>query len=126
MKFSIDKHDKYVLIQIDEDRLDTLFAPALKSEFVVLNAAGFRNMIVDLSKVKYVDSSGLSSILIGNRLCSNVGGSFVVSCLQPNVQKLIEISQLQTILNIVPTNQEATDFVFIEEIERDLSRNEDV
>ena len=125
MKFSIDKHDKYVLIKIEEDRLDTLVAPALKSELVVLNAAGFRNIIVDLSKIKYADSSGLSSILIGNRLCAGVGGSFVISRLQPSVQKLIEISQLQTILNIVPTNQEATDFVFIEEIERDLNRDEE-
>ena len=34
--------------------------------------------------------------------------------------KLISISQLDSILNITPTAQEAIDFIFMDEIEKDL------
>ena len=81
-------------------------------------------MVVDLSATKYCDSSGLSSILVANRLCKNVEGTFVLSALQDPVKKLITISQLDTILNITPTVDEAVDFLFMEEVERDLTSEE--
>ena len=55
-----------------------------------------------------------------HRLCKNVNGSFVLTGLQESVSKLVSISQLDTILNITPTLNEAVDFVFMEEVEKDL------
>ena len=122
MKLSIDKHEKYILLTLQEEKLDTLIAPQLKSEMIYINAEGYRNIILDLRNVSYADSSGLSAILRGNQLCSSVGGTFVITGLQATVQKLIEISQLDSILNIVPSVEEGTDLIFIEEIERDLKK----
>ncbi len=120
MNLSIDKKDKYSLLTIEDEKLNTLNAPDLKSEFVRLNTDGIRNFILDLENVTFVDSSGLSAILTANRLCKNSNGTLVLSGLQENVQKLIKISQLENILNIVPTVQEAIDFVLMEEVERDM------
>ena len=120
MKFTVEKHEKYALISIGNENLDTLVAPELKSEFVMFNTAGIRNIILDLSEVQYADSSGLSAILVGNRLCGSVKGSFVLAKVHPNVMNLIRISKLDNILSIVPSVEEATDLVFIEEIEREL------
>ena len=61
MKYTIDKKDSYTIITIEEKKLDTTVAPDLKSEFVKLNAEGINNLILDLTNVKYTDSSGLSS-----------------------------------------------------------------
>lgn len=119
MKYSIDKQDKYSLFRLEDDKLNTLNAPKLKSELVVLNAQGSKNLILDLSEVHFVDSSGLSAILIGNRLCKNSSGTFAVSNLNEYVVKLIKISQLDTILNIFGTVEEAVNFVLLEEAERD-------
>ena len=74
MKYTIDKKESYTIITIEEKKLDTTVAPDLKSEFVKLNAEGINNLILDLTNVKYTDSSGLSSILIANRLCNSTGG----------------------------------------------------
>jgi anti-sigma B factor antagonist len=123
MKFSIDKRDKYSLFKLEDDKLNTLNAPKLKSELVVLNASGTKNIILDLSEVSFVDSSGLSAILIGNRLCKNVNGTFAVTRLNDYVAKLVKISQLDSILNILPTVEEAIDFVMMEEVERDAKGN---
>jgi len=121
MKFSIDKKEKHCVISLQEEKLTSLIAPDLKSEFVLLNAEGFKNIILDLMSVKFADSSGLSSILIANRLCSTANGTFVICNVQENVMKLLKISQLDTILHIIPTLQEAVELVIMEEIERDVN-----
>jgi len=125
MKYTIDKKENYTIITIDEKKLDTTIAPDLKSEFVKLNAEGISNLILDLSNVKYTDSSGLSSILIANRLCNSTNGLLILSGLQDHVMKLITISKLESVLNILPTVEEAIDRVFLHEIERDLTNKEE-
>lgn len=120
MKINLDKRDKYIQITLEEQRLDTLIAPKLKSELVYLNTEGYRNVILNLKEVGYADSSGLSAILRGNQLCKAAGGTFVLTGLRSPVQKLIEISQLTSVLNIVGTQEEAEDLIFIDEIERDI------
>jgi anti-anti-sigma factor len=122
MKFSIDKHEKYVLIKLNESKLNSLISPQLKSEFILTNTEGLRNIILDLSAVKYSDSSGLSSLLVGHRLCKNSEGSFIITGLNENITRLITISQLENVLSIVPTVEEAIDIVFMEEIEKELKK----
>lgn len=122
MKFSIDKHEKYVLIKLNESKLNSLISPQLKSEFILINTEGLRNIILDLSVVKYSDSSGLSSLLVGHRLCKNSEGSFIITGLNENITRLITISQLENVLSIVPTVEEAIDLIFMEEIEKELKK----
>ena len=125
MKYTIDKKENYTVITIDEKKLDTTIAPDLKSEFVKLNAEGINNLILDLTNVKYTDSSGLSSILIANRLCNSSNGLLILTGLQDHVKKLIAISKLESVLTILPTPEEAIDRVFLHEIERDLTGKEE-
>lgn len=125
MKYTIDKKENYTVITIDEKKLDTTIAPDLKSEFVKLNAEGINNLILDLNNVKYTDSSGLSSILIANRLCNSSNGLLILTGLQDHVMKLITISKLESVLNILPTVEEGIDRVFLHEIESDLTNKED-
>ncbi|WP_353132549.1 STAS domain-containing protein [Pseudopedobacter sp.] len=122
MKFSVDKHEKYVLIKLDEPKLNTLVSPQLKSELILTNTEGQRNIILDMSEVKYVDSSGLSSILVGHRLCKNSDGTFVLTGLSDAVSRLLAISQLDNIITVVPKVEEAIDIIFMEEIEKELNK----
>ncbi|MBL4715021.1 MAG: STAS domain-containing protein [Bacteroidia bacterium] len=120
MKVTLDKEDKFTTVRVHNEKLDTLVAPDLKSELVKINAEGVKNVIFDLSEVRYIDSSGLSSILVGNRLCNAVNGTFVLCNLQDAVKKLISISQLDNVLNISGTQEEAQDLIYMEELEKDL------
>ena len=123
MNFEIEKKDNYAVVRVKVEKLDSQISPSLKSELVVLNADEFKNIIIDLSDTRYCDSSGLSAILVANRLCKNSGGSFVLCNLQRSVSKLISISQLDTILNITPTYEEATDLLAMESIEKDIDKD---
>ncbi|MBL7892547.1 MAG: STAS domain-containing protein [Bacteroidia bacterium] len=112
MSFQVNKNEKYTVIRLKSEKLDTTVAPSLKSELVILNADGVKHMIIDLTEVRYCDSSGLSSILVANRLCKNANGAFVLTGLQEPVEKLIAISQLDSILNIAKSEQESIDMLF--------------
>lgn len=122
MKFTVDKHEKYVLIKLNENKLNSLISPQLKSELILTNTEGQRNIILDLSNVKYSDSSGLSSLLVGHRICKNAEGTFILTGINENIARLITISQLENILTIVGTVDEAIDLIFMEEIEKELKR----
>lgn len=124
MKYTIDKQEKYSLLALHEEKLDSSVAPSLKSELITLHAEGIKNIILDLSEVKYTDSSGLSALLVGNRILQEDGGVFVLAALTDHTMKLIKISQLDSVLNIVPTIQEAIDSVFMHEIEKDMKEGE--
>ena len=125
MKYSVDKQEKYAVFQLQEDNLNSLVAPKVKSEFVILSNEGVKNLILDMSEVKFVDSSGLSAILTANRLWKNLGSFVLTGIEHPSVKKLIEISRLDTVLSIVPTVAESIDFIFMDEIERELNGEED-
>ena len=120
MNFTTDKQEKYALVKVLEGKLDATVSPVLKAELVQLNASGNNNLILDLSAVKYIDSSGLSAILVANRLCQDVQGVLVLTGVNDHVMKLIKISQLNTILEILPTVPEAIDAVFMKELEKDF------
>ena len=122
MKFTVDKHEKYVLIKLNESKLNSLISPQLKSELILMNTDGQRNIILDLSIVKFADSSGLSSLLVGHRICKNAEGNFILTGLSESVARLISISQLENVLSIVSTPEEAIDLVFMEEIEKELKK----
>ncbi|MEM8585148.1 MAG: STAS domain-containing protein [Bacteroidota bacterium] len=120
MKFVTDKKERYTIFKPEEDNLNSLVAPRLKSEFVILANEGVRNLILDLSAVKYVDSSGLSAILTARRLW-NGQGTFVVTGVEHTaVKRLVEISKVDTVLTILPTMSESTDYVLMEDLQRDL------
>jgi anti-anti-sigma factor len=124
MKYTIDKQEKYCLVRLHEEKLDSSVAPSLKSELITLHAEGACNIILDLSEVKYTDSSGLSALLVGNRILQEEGGIFVLTSLSEHTLKLIKISQLDSVLTIFPKVEEAIDAVFMHEIEKDLKNSD--
>jgi anti-sigma B factor antagonist len=107
MEFQIEKFENHTLIKVLEEKLDTHIAPTLKSELVLVSGNGEKNIVLDLSNCRYCDSSGLSAILVANRLCKNSNGTFVLTGLNDAVERLITISQLDTVLNITGTIEEA-------------------
>lgn len=124
MNFTIANKDKYTLVSTNVDKLDTTCAPELKSELVYLNKTDVRNIIIDMSRTRYCDSSGLSALLVANRLCKGVNGSLVICSLQEPVMKLVQISQLESVLSITPTVEEAVDLLYMEEIEKDVKKED--
>ena len=120
MKLTYDKQEKYTLLTLHEENLNSVISPDIKSEFISLQSNGTEHLIMDFSEVKYVDSSGLSAILTAERLFKEKGSFVMIGVNSDSVKKLISISRLDNILNIVPTLDEAKEFVIMSVLENEL------
>lgn len=111
MKYQIEKSELYTLLTLEEEKLDSTLSPELKSEMVTIQTQGTTNLILNLSKTKYADSSGLSALLTGNRAYTEAGGAFILSEVTPFVDKLLTISQLNNVLTILASDEAAKDLI---------------
>jgi anti-anti-sigma factor len=125
MKYSIEKKDEYAVMTLEEENLNSIKAPDLKSEFFLLKSMGIKNLILNVENVKYVDSSGLSAILTGNRLWEEDKKAFILSGLiHPSVKMLITISRLDSILTIAASLAEAEKTVMLRALADEVTNEE--
>jgi len=107
MNFIIRKEENYSCVKVVRDRLDSFISPELKAELVVLSNTAEQNIILDLSDCSYCDSSGLSAIFVGNRLCEDSERTFIICNLSQSVEKMIKLAMLDSILLIASNLEEA-------------------
>ena len=106
--FELKKTGDIAVFKLNEKRFDAQIAGLVKGEFtIILHAEDVSKFIVDLSEVEYCDSSGLSAILLAFRILQSNDGHIRVASPTKNVKTLIEISQLNRILPICSTVDEA-------------------
>jgi anti-sigma B factor antagonist len=126
MKLEKSVEEKYTALKPLHEKIDSQLAPQLKQEFIhLINTSDTRNLILNLSEAKYVDSSGLSAILTGNRICKEKGGLLILCHLNEHVEKLIKISRLEEVLMVLPTEEEAREHVFMQELENEITGGDD-
>lgn len=87
--------------------IDLFTAPELKAAITEGLDAGSEQVVIDLSKTTFLDSTALG-VLIGTvkRLRDNDGSMTIVNSDQ-NIAKTFEITGLDQILKIYPTRDEA-------------------
>ena len=107
MNFIVNQQNGTAVVKTNVEKLNAANASELKAELVLLNKSSVNNIIIDLSKTRYCDSSGLSAILVANRMCKDTNGNFVLCGLNENVSKLISIAQLDKVFTITATEKEA-------------------
>ncbi len=121
MKFSIDKHEQYVVLALDELEFTSDITKDLDSELISLSAEGFRNIVVDLSTVKKCsDSQDLTSLMVGHKVCKAANGIFIVCGVSSQMEEIVKMSKLRQTITFVNKLEEATDLIFMEEIEKEL------
>ena len=59
-------------------------------------------LVVDLSKVSYIDSSGLAVLIEAMQNVGKYGGTFALSGLQEAVRPIFEIARLDQVFRIFP------------------------
>ncbi|MCK9639379.1 MAG: STAS domain-containing protein [Prolixibacteraceae bacterium] len=107
MNFSVLKYGSYTCITVCNKKLDAAMAPDIKAEFAGIIGNGERNILVDLTDCSYCDSSGLSALLLGNRLCNNASGSFVLFGLTSRVKGMIDLIGFESVLKVAETRDAA-------------------
>ncbi len=108
MNFTIEKDGHSTVLKLLEKKLDATLAPELKAEFLVLcKPKAAQKLIVDMTKVEFCDSSGLSALLIADRTMRQHGGSVHLVHVHKHVQDLMKITQLDRMFSIHKTVADA-------------------
>lgn len=120
MKFTVDKYERFVVIEPLQEKLDGENAASLKGELILRNTGGQRNIVLDLNKVLLTDEKGIRTGLLARRLCKSMGGLFILTNLNEEVKKYIESLGLDQYLIITSNIEQAKDLIFGNEIRLDL------
>ncbi|MCL4547450.1 MAG: STAS domain-containing protein [Bacteroidetes bacterium] len=106
--YELKKIGEIAIFKLNEKRFDASIAGFVKGEFtILLHTEDVKKLIIDLSEVEYCDSSGLSAILLAFRILQSNEGQIRLASPTKNVKTLIEISQLDRVLNVCNTVNEA-------------------
>lgn len=90
-----------------EGRLDAVTVPAVEAVLNEHVEAGHSRLVIDLSGVTYVSSSGLRALLSARRRARAGGGDVVLCGMQPRVREIFEMVGFVSLFKIVASVEEA-------------------
>ncbi|MFZ1080448.1 MAG: STAS domain-containing protein [Candidatus Kryptoniota bacterium] len=98
--FETENHRGRTLLRLNTEKLDTQVSSQIKAEFLVICQSPLKKLIVDMSPVKSCDSSGISSLLVAERLMRELKGEIHLIIPNPDVRNLFKITQLEKVFSI--------------------------
>lgn len=101
MDIKIESKDTECLPVLDvSGEVDVYTAPKLKSRILDKIDAGLYNIIIDLTKVDFIDSSGLGVLVGGLKRVSPHKGKIIIVINRNNIMKIFNITGLDKVFNI--------------------------
>ena len=91
--------------------VDLYTAPEFKERMVELIESGKKQIVVDLSKATFIDSTTLGVLVGGVKRLRPAGGSLALVCTDENITKIFEITGLDRVFPIHGSREEALDAV---------------
>ena len=85
-----------------EGEIDLNEAPHVMSQLDPLIAERLPQIYVDLSRVSYIDSSGLATFIDAMQRVQAYGGEFALVALRDSVRRILQIARLDQVFTILP------------------------
>ena len=87
--------------------VDLYTAPEFKERMVELIESGKKQIVVDLSKATFIDSTTLGVLVGGVKRLRPAGGSLALVCTDDNITKIFEITGLDRVFPIHASRDDA-------------------
>ena len=87
--------------------VDLYTAPEFKERLVQVIEDGKKQLVVDLSKATFIDSTTLGVLVGGVKRLRPTGGSLALVCTDHNISKIFEITGLDRVFPIYGSRDEA-------------------
>jgi len=107
MKFKTTHQGAVTVIHLQGNLMGGPDAAALNEKLHTSVAAGKTWIVVDLSGVDFMNSSGLSILIAGAGLLKNASGKLALAGASPKIASLFKITKLGPLFNQYPTVEEA-------------------
>lgn len=89
--------NEVTIMRIKDARLDSRISQLYKQEFLKMKDAGITEVVVDLTEVDFIDSSGLGSLLLGRRVFNGENGDLRIIGAHEKVARMFEIAKLDRV-----------------------------
>jgi anti-sigma B factor antagonist len=103
----LEKHGDSAAVVILEGEIDIYSAPRFKEILLEGIDEGANHIIVDLSKVTFIDSTALGVLVSGAKRVRPSKGSLDIVCADDNIVRIFEITGLNRIFGIYDSRNEA-------------------
>lgn len=120
MNVKIDTKDKFTEITAIETNLTANMAEEFNSLLLSYLKKEIPHLILNAENIRQIDEKVINTLCSVKEKFVEANASFVVCCLQPEIEEDFKESDLIDFLNVTPTLSEAWDMVQMEEIEREL------
>ena len=107
MNFNVDERYNAVLITLKGNVMGGPDGAKLHDTLHELKEKGKKNVVVDLSKAKFMNSSGLGMLISGMTTMRNAGGDLRLANVADRIQSLLVITKLITVFKHYDSVDEA-------------------
>jgi len=101
MQLNVTQVDSTTVVAVHSSRLDASFAPQFKTEMLEIVSGGATELVLDLSEVKLIDSSGLGAMVSVLKALNGKGGILIRKA-SPAVLGLFKLTRMDRVFNIEP------------------------
>ncbi len=91
-----------LIVHVEETRIDAAVAIQFKDRMRALLQGGAQNVVLDLSRVAFLDSSGLGAVVAIRKLIGP-DHTLELSGLTPAVVKVFRLTRMDTVFTIHPS-----------------------
>ena len=106
MGFTVNRFEEVDVVRLPR-RVMMADAPSIRNEIRAMVESGRKNIVLDLSDVAFIDSSGLSILISAREATQAVGGDVLLLKPTSIVRSLIELTRLQEIFEIFGSEEHA-------------------
>jgi anti-sigma B factor antagonist len=107
VELQISQSGNEVVTLLIEGDIDMSSSTLVRNHLTDLFEKKQKVIIVDLSKVAYIDSSGIATLVEGLQWSHANNTKFRLTCLTPMVKDVFEIARLLTVFEVFESNEEA-------------------
>jgi len=101
------QEEQGALVVVLDGRLDAYAAPQVRDELISAVAGGQVNLVADLSRVSFVDSTGLAALVAGMIRAREGGGDLRLACVGEQVCVIFELTHLDATFKLTRNLDEA-------------------
>ncbi len=119
MEFELKKTDKFLIVKPLDNQLGYSQCTEFKSKFMDILSEGHRHILLDLSKITSLDSSGVGTLVnVGLKTLSYTEGKFALCCPQSKIEEILLLTHVNLLFPLFATEKKAIESLSPETVER--------
>ncbi len=111
MNFNLENRDETIIFTILNKSIEGKTAAELKSKIIIVAQPDIKSLILDLTNVELMDSSGLGALLLAHRQHKEHGFPVVLVGVQDFIKSLLKITRIEDIFVYSSSVEEALKLV---------------